>query len=133
MIMKIQAWIYRPAEEILYLLLKRREDREGYWTPVTGHVEKGERTLDALYREVQEETGIANLSYVLDLRIPFRFSKNGEEYEEHCFGVQVDTDTVHISNEHSAYEWLDYGSALSRLKWDEHKRTLEVLNDMVSI
>jgi 8-oxo-dGTP pyrophosphatase MutT (NUDIX family) len=131
--MKIQAWLYYPGEQVKYLLLRRIEDKGGYWTPITGHVEKGEKLLDALYREVEEETGISAPSYVIDLRIPFRFSKDGEEFEEHCFGVQVETQVVRLSSEHSAYEWLDYYRAMERLKWDEHKRSLQALNDMVNM
>ncbi|MEM3851990.1 MAG: NUDIX domain-containing protein [Methanomassiliicoccales archaeon] len=131
--MKIQAWLYRPGKNVSYLLLLRKEERGGYWTPITGHVEKGEKLMDALYREVKEETGIADPEYVIDLRVPYRFAKDGEEFEEHSFGVQVETDSVVLSPEHQSFEWLTYEAALQRLRWNEQKNALQVLHDMIDV
>jgi|GEM_PF-5435055 len=44
--------------EIQYLLLKRIKERS--WQPVTGGIEEGETKIEALKREVREETGIKN-------------------------------------------------------------------------
>ncbi|MDH2906352.1 MAG: NUDIX domain-containing protein [Methanomassiliicoccales archaeon] len=130
--MKIQAILYNPGATIEYLLLKRPESRDGSWAPLTGHVEKGEQLLDALEREIKEETGIEELSYTLDLRVPYNFSKGDEEIEEHSFGVQVATKEVKLSDEHEAFEWVTYEEAARRLKWPQQKTSLQVLNDMVT-
>lgn len=131
--MKIQAILYRSTPDISYLLMKRPADRGDYWTPITGHVEANEKLLDALAREIEEETGISEFSYIIDLRVPQRFKKGDEEVEEHAFGVQVDTDSIRISKEHSEYAWLSYDEANARLKWDAHKTSLQVLNDMINL
>ncbi len=131
-VMKIQAILYSPGNDVEYLLLKRPEARGGYWTPITGHVEKNEKLLDALAREIAEETGITELTYVIDLRVPFRFEKGGDSFEEHAFGVQVDTKDVRLSGEHTEFAWLTYREASSRLRWEEHRSSLQVLNDMIN-
>lgn len=131
--MKIQAILYNSGPEVEYLLLKRPRERGDYWTPITGHVEKGEKILDALNREVREETGIGDTSYVIDLRVPFSYRQGEEEVEEHCFGVQVDTKEVKLSKEHTEFAWLSYGDAYEKLKWDEHRTALQVLNDMINL
>ena len=130
---KIQAILYHPGTEVEYLLMKRPEQRGGYWTPITGHVEKGEKLLDALTREVEEETGIGESSYVIDLRVPFKYRAGEDDVEEHCFGVQVDTKEVKVSGEHTAFAWLPYSDAYGRLKWNEHRTALQVLNDMINL
>lgn len=129
---KILAILYSPGATIEYLLLKRPENRDGSWAPVTGHVEKGEQLLDALEREIAEETGIEDTSYTIDLRVPFGYSKGDEEIEEHSFGVQVGTKEVKLSGEHDEFAWLPYEEAARRLKWQEQKTALRILNDMVT-
>lgn len=132
-IMKIMAILYHSGPNVEYLLMKRPADRGDYWTPITGHVEKNEQLLDALEREIREETGIGEFSYIIDLRVPFRYSKEGNDIEEHAFGVQVDTREIKLSSEHTAFEWVDYETASSRLKWEEQKTSLQVLNDMINL
>ena len=132
-IMKIMAILYHSDPNVEYLLMKRPADRGDYWTPITGHVEKNEQLLEALEREILEETGIGELSYIIDLRVPFRYSKDGNDIEEHAFGVQVDTKEIKLSSEHTAFEWVDYETANGRLKWEEQKTSLQVLNDMINL
>ncbi|MBX8633764.1 MAG: NUDIX domain-containing protein [Candidatus Thermoplasmatota archaeon] len=132
-IMKIQALLYNAAESMEYLLLRRPESRGGMWGPVTGHVEKGEKLLDALQREIEEETGIGELAYIIDLRVPFEFTKDNTKIEEHSFGVQTGTREVRISEEHVEYAWLPYKQAAERLNWPNQKTSLQVLNDMINL
>jgi len=49
--------------KIQYLLLKRIEERS--WQPVTGGIEEGETKIEALKREVREETGIKNIIRIM--------------------------------------------------------------------
>ncbi len=132
-VMKIMAILYHSGQKVEYLLMRRPPARGDYWTAITGHVEKDEKLLDALSREVMEETGIGEVSYIIDLRVPFRYTKGGDDIEEHSFGVQVDTKEVRLSDEHTTFEWLEYEAALERLKWDQQKNSLQVLNDMINL
>ncbi len=130
--MKIQAILYSPDTALEYLLLKRPGHRDGSWAPLTGHVEKGEQLLDALEREIREETGIEVMAYTIDLRVPYHFSKGDEEIEEHAFGVQTGTREVKLSQEHESFAWLPYEEAMRRLVWPQQKTSLQILNDMVA-
>lgn len=131
--MKIQAILYSPGANMEYLLLKRPESRDGGWGPLTGHVEKGEQLIDALQREIKEETGIDELAYIIDLRVPFSFKKGEEDIEEHSFGVQVGTREVKLSDEHEEFAWVSFEEAALRIKWPEQKTSLQVLNDMINM
>lgn len=43
---------------------------------------------------------------------------------EYCFGVRLDRKEISISSEHTEYEWCDYQTAVSRLKYDSNKTAL---------
>jgi len=63
---QVQGILFRKISgEIQYLLLKRTLEREGFWQPVTGGIEEGETKIEALKREVREETGIKNIVRIM--------------------------------------------------------------------
>ena len=63
---QVEAIVFRRnSNTIEYLLLKRLPDRNGFWQPVTGGLEEGETLVEALRREIREETGIKNLIRVI--------------------------------------------------------------------
>lgn len=53
------------------LLLQERKGgfTDGYFTPVSGHVDKGEGVIDALIREAQEEAGIILKKETLKIKV----------------------------------------------------------------
>jgi len=63
---QVQGIVFRETDRgVEYLLLKTTPEREDFWQPVTGGLEEGETEVDALKREVSEETGIKNLVRIL--------------------------------------------------------------------
>jgi len=60
-------------------------------------------------------------------------------YEKHgdrinfvpVFGIEVESDVVSLSSEHSDYKWLDYDSACSYLVWDGQKKGISIVNEMI--
>lgn len=65
---QINCIVFKP-EEIGYkfLVMKRSEDRGGFWQPITGGVKEGENQIAALKRELQEETGITEYRQIINL------------------------------------------------------------------
>ncbi|GCE45596.1 hypothetical protein EI42_03515 [Thermosporothrix hazakensis] len=79
----------------------------GCWDMVGGHVETGETLLDALRREIQEETGWT-LASVVSLIAISDWNVDGW-HREFDFYVEVEGDLTHPElewNKHTEYRWL---------------------------
>jgi len=104
---------------------------------VTGGVENGESTEEAVFREVLEETGIKKKDIkrtIKDINY-FEFKSNNPKenkgiiVKEYVFGFEVDKGTnVKIDPiEHDEYGWFPFEKATELLKWDNNKDSLENL------
>jgi dATP pyrophosphohydrolase len=144
---QIEAILFKRTDgEIQYLLLKRIPRSGEFWQPITGGLEEGETIVEALKREIREETGIEKIIWIIDdvhyfeLRdLPFieYLKKQGQTCEylkEYVFGVEVAlNEVVNLDREeHSEYRWCDFEEALSLLKWKENKVALKKLNEILS-
>lgn len=131
---QVEAIVFRKnLDTVEYLLLKRLPERNGFWQPVTGGVEKGETRREALSREIREETGIANLIRVIEDLYFFEFS-DPIPNKEYVYGVEVPlTEKIVLDGkEHSEYRWCSKQEALQLLHWKENKEALEKLDEIIS-
>lgn len=117
----------------LYLLL----DYGRHWDYAKGHVEKGESDLDAAIRELKEETGIKAPKVVEgfshEIEYFFRSSKHGLIRKSVVFFLgQTNARDVILSEEHIAYEYLDYDSAMKRLTYANARETLRKAQEFLS-
>ena len=115
---QVEAILFRRENgRTQYLLLKRTPEREGFWQPVTGGVEEGETRIDALKREVTEETGIKGILGIIEGIHYFEFS---DPYlnKEYVYGVEVSADekVVIDENEHSEFRWCSLQETLRLMK-----------------
>ena len=124
---------------IEYLLLKTTPEREDFWQPVTGGLEEGETELEALKREVSEETGIKNIVRIVENVDYFEypdahFVKGFDFIKEYVFGIEVDpNERIAIDGkEHSQFKWCSFREALQLLKWEENKKALSKLDQILS-
>jgi putative (di)nucleoside polyphosphate hydrolase len=132
---KVEEWRYRPnvaailEREVGVILVAKRFGLEDAWQFPQGGVDKGENTLAALYREVEEEVGIGRAGYeVLERRDGYRYrfpngrTKQGYHGQEQsyfrCRFLGKDRDInlkSHSSQEFDDYRWIKPGKF--RLKW----------------
>ena len=101
----------------------------GHWAFPKGHAEPGESEAQAALRELQEETGIYDVTLRADLSITetYHFSRNGQPVEKtvRYFIGLVHHDKVKIQVEEiRSFRWVSYPDALALITYDESRRLL---------
>ncbi len=131
----------KKTKERLYLLLQHPDAdsthagklETGHWDFPKGHLEKGERTEDTVRREVCEETGIRELTFVPGFKATIRYfvSYTGKRTLKFVayFLARTKEEKVAISDEHQSYEWLSYAKAHARLTYRNAKDVLKRAHD----
>jgi len=116
----------------LFALLKR-EDLH-IWHGVGGGGKIGEALLDSVKKEAFEEAGIPHNSKFTQLSsitfIPvtamagFVWGPEVPVVPEYSFGVEVKSQNLRLSFEHTEYDWFSYKGARRRLHWESNKTSL---------
>ena len=117
-----------------YLILKRKLHWRGYEFP-KGGIEDGEIELDAVKREVKEETGL-KIKKIINHNIggKYDYTKNlldrkgihGQTYS--LYSVEVaDGEVVIDKHEHSGFQWLNYVDAIKTLSYSDQKECLKLV------
>ena len=94
--------------EPIYLLLKRSTEQicPRIWQCVTGKIEAGEKPHETALRELKEETGLTPLSmWTVDQVNHFFEAEKNRMNLIPIFGVEVESDMVTLSSEHTEYKW----------------------------
>ena len=86
----------------LVLILKHKT---GNWLLPGGRINKGENYLDALKREIKEETGIENFKINKILDIDSWIENNKGTYVVTFLIDTPDVSEVKLSDEHTKYAW----------------------------
>ena len=107
-----------------------------YWDFPKGHIEKGEKEIDTVKREVFEETGLKDIKFVEGFKewIKYFFKHKGKNvFKIVTFLLaEAETEEVKISPEHIGYKWLPYKEALKQLKFKNAREILKKANDFLS-
>ena len=98
----------------------------GAWESVHGHIETGERSVDAALRELKEETGLAPVRlYNLSRAEFFYLHRTDEVALIPAFGCVVDpAAAVALSAEHDDHRWVAIDQALKTLAWPRERRAV---------
>ena len=121
-----------------FALFKRRSD--GYWQPIAGGGEDEEFPLESARREADEEGGIlpSKKFFMLDTvtRIPAYFFRDRSIWPQsvyvipnYCFAVELDTDCLTLSVEHTEFLWCGFERAYRLLYWEDNRTALWELNE----
>ena len=129
---------FRRAPELRFCVLQRTD--AGWWQWVSGGVEEGESVVEAALREAEEELGVLGTLFSLDMqafvpRTAFSahqsWPKDQYFVEEHAFAMELASEDVALSHEHSSAEWLDYEAAFQRLHWQSNQTALWELAERI--
>lgn len=126
--------------KIEYLILNRKLHWEGWEFP-KGALEKRERILDAVKREVKEETGLIPLKIKkFELSGKYKYQKElkdregviGQTFEALC-AAEVKRGKIKLGEEHSDYKWMNFEEAIKKLTWTNQKKCLKIVNEWLKL
>ncbi len=134
----VQVFVFTRNPKFMVLILKRIPERDGYWQPISGGIEEGEKPIDAIKREIYEETGIKELERIIDLKYSFIFKTlwHGKltKMREICFAIEIKKEKpIRISNEHEEYKWCTEDEAKKFLKWEHNIIALNKLINLIKL
>ena len=134
----VQVLVFKKHPMFRILILQRVPGRNSYWQPISGGIERGEKPIDTVKREVFEETGIKDLKNIIYLNYSFTFETIWHDkltkMKEICFAAEIDeTRKITLSNEHQEYKWCTETEARKFLKWEFNLNALNRLIEYVKL
>lgn len=109
----------------------------GHWDFAKGKLEAGENNMQAALRELQEETGITNVTIHDGFEESFAYifhdfrARPIEKTVTFFVGQAYDKKVVALSKEHQGYIWLPYEEAVTRLTYANAREVLIDANEFL--
>ncbi|HLD57801.1 MAG TPA: NUDIX domain-containing protein [archaeon] len=123
----------KEGETRLYLLLNYTG---GHWDFPKGNIEQGEKEEETTKREIQEETGISDISFFPGFKekIRYFYRREGQQVSKEVIYFLAETKIaeVKISWEHKGFEWLMFKDALERTTFNNSKAILKKAEEVLS-
>lgn len=114
-----------------YLLLNYPS---GHWDFVKGNIEKGEELKQTVVREIREETGITDVSFVdgFENKVEYHYQRDGSLVHKEVvfFLAKTSTEEVRISHEHQGFIWLKYSDALEKLTYKTAQNLMRKVREL---
>jgi 8-oxo-dGTP pyrophosphatase MutT (NUDIX family) len=115
---------------VFFLLLRYYA---GHWDFPKGNIEDGENEVQAACREIREETGIEKVVFLegFNKKVEYNYRRHRKVIHKEVvfFLAKTDSQRVILSNEHIAYSWTDFDSALAKLTYMTAKDILVKAQD----
>ena len=138
----IQVLIYpvrKTKDDWEYLMLKRVNNRGGFWQGVTGAPENDETLSEAAKRELYEETRYSplnliktDISYIIPMEDRWKdiYPEDTKEIPEYLFIAKIDVSSPPKIDpiEHNDWKWCSYEEAMNLLSLEDNKRALEFVH-----
>lgn len=125
-------------KKIFYLILKRKLHWKGWEFPKGGRkfLETKKQTVK---REVKEESGLKVLEIKkFDISGRYKYDKEyldrkgfvGQTFS--LYSARVKKGKIIMENlEHSDYGWVNFEKAIKKLKWENQKKCLKIVNSFL--
>ena len=123
--------------EVLLLHKPQTNRHPAFWQPITGGIEKLEKSIEACIREVKEETNLQiNLQIVRDLNYEFEILIREDDLVIKkslfmCRDLDPDLE-IKISDEHDDFMWVKLEEVRNYLFWDSNKNTFKELYNLLT-
>lgn len=118
-----------------WLVLKRAPHilLGGTWQMVSGHIEPGEKAYVAAVRELLEETGLVPLHFYQASYVNrFYLAATDQIILTPVFAAEVAADAVVVlSDEHTAFEWVDLEEACRRYPWPGQRESIRIIHEQL--
>jgi len=130
---EVQGVIFDDIEGEKKVLILKKMDfsaRRYRWRLLKGGVYSSETDVEALQREIFEESGLKNVK-VLEKIHGYRFVFKGVEHMVSCYLVKADSEMpVKLQkSEVSDYLWTTKEQAIRMLHWNNEKDAIRVLEE----
>ncbi|EHI99482.1 NUDIX hydrolase [Clostridium sp. DL-VIII] len=135
---------YIIQDNIIKYAVFHRSDMQ-VWQFIAGGGEDGETPLQSAKREAFEEASISTDNNYYHLETSCSISTEcfksyrsiwGEDclvIPEYTFAVNVETDEMILSNEHTDCQWMDYKTAKEKLRYDSNKVALWEVDNKIKM
>jgi len=122
----VGAVVFRGDGDRKYLLLHYEA---GHWDFPKGNVEEGEAPENTARREIGEETGIEDITFIpgFDEKIRYFYKRQQKTITKEVEFLLAETKSqkVTLSFEHTGFEWLSYDEASERITFRNSKDILK--------
>ncbi|MAH03526.1 hypothetical protein CMI39_01925 [Candidatus Pacearchaeota archaeon] len=128
----------KTKKEIEYLILKRKLHWIGWEFP-KGGIKNKEKIIDAIKREIFEETGQKPFNIKrFKISGKYKYKKEfidrpgiiGQTYS--LYIVEIKNRKIKLDKlEHSNYKWVDFKNAMKKLTWLNQRKTLKSVNTLL--
>jgi len=131
------AVIFIKSKEIKYLLLRHpfsSRTKKDYWGFPKGHIEKNEKELETVKREIKEETGLKNIKIVNGFKeTVIYFLKNNTIIQKKVilYLAEAERKKIILSSEHIGYKWLNFQKAINLLCFKDLKKVLKRADNLM--
>ena len=112
-------------QQMIFLLLHYFS---GHWDFPKGNKERVENHIDTIRREIKEETGISDVTFIdgFEKEISYNYIRDNQLISKKVVYrlARTHSKEVVLSSEHTNFEWDPYEIALKRLTYKKSKEIL---------
>lgn len=137
----LDAYVFRQhptgAVDVLQLL-RAKEPVAQTWQPVMGHIEAGETSVEAFWRELREETTLTPAdpgfiaAWSLDGVHPIFIHRLDAIFLCPRFAVRVTPDwTPTLNDEHTDHRWVPAAAAMDHFMWPGQHESIREITDLL--